>query len=168
MKSKGFTLIELMVVVAIIALLTSVVSALIGEGRDKARVQSFRSEIDQMVKAIELYRSDTGRLPGQGTSATPNYTLDETGEVNNTNNFDLKGILSSSDTPYLQAIPKPPFDGNMALVINPNTLRCEGSVTAPEYLIWVEGSKNIPSFMDWPALIEGGSTNINRRCFSIK
>ncbi len=169
MKSNGFTLIELMVVVAIIALLTSVVAALIGDGRDKAQAQAFRSEIDQLIKAVELYRADTGRLPGQ-TSGISTYVLNQAGAVEEaSSNFDLADILTDSATPYIQGIPKPPFTGYMALVVNPSGARCEGSDTSPEYLVWVMGERNIEDFMDWPALIPTAAEAPNNdiRCFSI-
>ena len=57
-KSLGFTLIELLVVVAIISLLTSVILVSVREARDKAKGRAFRQEMNELIKAIELYRAD--------------------------------------------------------------------------------------------------------------
>ena len=64
---KGFTLIELLVVIAIIAIIAGVVitftySATV-RGRDIRRKQN----VDQIVKAINLYFSENGHLPQNQT-----------------------------------------------------------------------------------------------------
>jgi prepilin-type N-terminal cleavage/methylation domain-containing protein len=172
MKTKGFTLIELLLVVAIIAMLTSVVMALIGTERDKARVRAFRREIEEMVNAIELYRADNGgRIPGFGTSIPYSYTKNESntaGAVSGSTQINLEAILSSATNPYLREVPAPPFDGEMAFVKTPN-YRCNGAVAAPEYQIWVTGTKNLEYFNDWSVLESTGGVEVaGVKCFAIK
>ena len=68
---KGFTLIEILIVVAIIALLAS--SVLIGfapaqrQGRDTRRIGDLR----QVQYALELYYSKCGYYPGSAQAGTP-------------------------------------------------------------------------------------------------
>jgi type II secretion system protein G len=67
-NNKGFTLIELMVVISIIGLLSSIVLASLKDARDKANVTKFKEEIRQMISALELYRGDNGKYPYEGQS----------------------------------------------------------------------------------------------------
>lgn len=172
MKTKGFTLIELLLVVAIIAMITSVVMALIGTERDKARVRAFRLGIEEMVKAIELYRGDHG---GQVPGANGNLSISYVKNMNKTSGFipgaskiELETILSGATSPYLRAVPAPPFDGQMVF-IKTSLYRCSGSVATPEYQIWVNGIKNLEYFQDWPNLESlAGVTQAGWKCFSIK
>jgi general secretion pathway protein G len=63
-KNKGFTLIELLVVIAIIGLLSSVILAALNSARKKAESAKIASDMLQVQKAIELYRSDNnGDVP---------------------------------------------------------------------------------------------------------
>ena len=62
-NNKGFTLIELLVVISIIGLLSSIVLASVKDARDKSSVTKFRSEMNQTINALELYRSTNGKYP---------------------------------------------------------------------------------------------------------
>jgi len=57
-NQQGFTLIELMVVVSIIALISTVALAALGDARAKARNTAKNSLVLEYVKALELYRSN--------------------------------------------------------------------------------------------------------------
>ncbi len=69
-NNKGFTLIELLVVIAIIGVLSSVVLASLNSARLKARNAQRLSDMNQLVRAIEMYRNDYGVYPpcGGGSS----------------------------------------------------------------------------------------------------
>ncbi len=62
-RTKGFTLIEILVVVAIISLLSSVVLAGVREAKQRAEVNAFVSQLKQVQTALELYRQDYGSYP---------------------------------------------------------------------------------------------------------
>ena len=66
-KRKGFTLVEIIVAVAIVALLASVVYANLGEGRKKARDAQRKSDFEQIQLALRVYR-DTN-----STNIYPSY-----------------------------------------------------------------------------------------------
>ena len=70
-KSAGFTLIEVMVVVAILAILASVIVPKLMSRPDEARVVAAKQDIATLVQALKLYRLDNLRYPSseQGLAA---------------------------------------------------------------------------------------------------
>ena len=68
---KGFTLIEIMVVVAIIAILGATVVPLIMDRPNEARVVRAKNDISSFSSALELYRLDNFNYPStdQGLEA---------------------------------------------------------------------------------------------------
>ena len=54
-KKLGFTLIELIVVIAVISLLTSIVISNLNTSRKKAQASKFASDMKQLQNAIYLY-----------------------------------------------------------------------------------------------------------------
>jgi general secretion pathway protein G len=68
---RGFTLLELLVVVAIIGLLVGYVAPRYFSQVGKSEVTAVRAQIDALEKALDTYRLDTGRYPSteQGLNA---------------------------------------------------------------------------------------------------
>lgn len=62
-KSKGFTLLELLVVIVIIGLLAGYVAPRYFSQVGKSEVQVAKAQIDAIEKALDQYRLDTRRLP---------------------------------------------------------------------------------------------------------
>lgn len=60
---SGFTLLELLVVVAIIGLLVAFVAPRYFGQVGRSEVNVARAQIDSFEKALDLYRLDTGRYP---------------------------------------------------------------------------------------------------------
>ncbi|CEP66034.1 Type II secretion system protein G [Moorella glycerini] len=88
---KGFTLIELMVVVVIIGILAAIaVPQFMGQS-DKAKISKAKADLKTIGSAIELYYTDNGALPPEGS----NNTLDANALQN-----------------YLKTIPQDPWGGN--------------------------------------------------------
>lgn len=72
-NKKGFTLIELLVVIAIIGILSSIVIASLNTARVKARNTKRLADINQLIKAIEMYHTDNGFYPTCVGGVNPDY-----------------------------------------------------------------------------------------------
>lgn len=62
-SQKGFTLIEVMIVVAILGVLATLVVVSVGGQTDKANITAAKSNISTISKALDLYKLDNFRYP---------------------------------------------------------------------------------------------------------
>ncbi len=98
--SKGFTFIELLVVLSIIGILFTIVLANIKLARDKAMSAKALQELSALQKAIELYKTDNVTYPLESTQAE---YYDQGGDTS------LKDALTPLLKPkYIQSIPTAP------------------------------------------------------------
>ena len=70
-RQRGFTLIELMVVLAILGVLAALVVPNVIGRADDARVTAARADVNNLMQALKLYRLDNQRYPSteQGLAA---------------------------------------------------------------------------------------------------
>lgn len=73
----GFTLIEVLLVVAILGILATVVAVNLGGHGERARMRATRASISAISTAIDMYEIDTGRIP-----ASLNNLVSGSGEPN--------------------------------------------------------------------------------------
>jgi type II secretion system protein G len=71
-NSKAFTLIELLIVIAVIAILVSIVLAVSSGVQEKGRRSKAEAEIAAVAAALESYKADNGDYPTNGTYGSTN------------------------------------------------------------------------------------------------
>lgn len=78
-KQKGFTLVELMVVVAVIAVLTAIAIPQFTSAADKARAAKENADIQTLISATQLYLIDknTSTAPTVETLYTEGYLSEQ-------------------------------------------------------------------------------------------
>jgi general secretion pathway protein G len=106
---RGFTLIEIMVVVVILSVLGALVVPQIIDKVDVAKVKRAQSDIRAIQTALDLYRLDNFKYPTteQGLQALVKQPADPT-------------ITNYAASGYLKSLPKDPW-GNIYQYVSPGT-----------------------------------------------
>ncbi|HEV2365175.1 MAG TPA: type II secretion system major pseudopilin GspG [Caulobacteraceae bacterium] len=64
-REAGFTLLEMLVVLAIMGLLAAIIAPQVLKYLDRSRVQTAKVQVQNISQALELYRLDMGGYPSQ-------------------------------------------------------------------------------------------------------
>jgi general secretion pathway protein G len=99
---RGFTLIEIMVVVVIISVLIGLVAPNILGRVDEARVTAAKADIASIGQALDMYRIDNGQYPSseQGLRAL----IEKPGATPQPRNWNPSGYMKK------KAVPRDPWD----------------------------------------------------------
>ena len=108
MKSKGFTLIEVLVVVMILGILAAIVVPRIMDRPDEAKRVAAKADIGSIVQALKLYRLDNQRYP----------TTEQGLEALVTKPVDAPIPPNWKPGGYLEKLPRDPW-GHSYLYLNP-------------------------------------------------
>ena len=103
---RGFTLLELLVVLLIIALLAGYVGPKMFDRLELAKVQTAQGQMKSLADALNQYRLDTGNYPDEALGL--NALTTRSANANN------------RQGPYLKALPPDPW-GNPYLFKNPGS-----------------------------------------------
>jgi len=94
-STKGFTIVELLIVIVVIAILAVVTTVAYNGVQDRANYSSAQHGLSAIRKAILIYQADNGAYPSTGGSW---LRYDSNGDST------VPGVVSS----YIASLPKPP------------------------------------------------------------
>ncbi len=99
-KNKGFTIIELIVVIAIIGVLAGIVAVNVNNYLKKSRDARRKTDISQLMAALELYYIERGEYPISGGASSPNSLWSNSGDTSwNTLQTALNGYITLPKDP---------------------------------------------------------------------
>lgn len=102
----GFTLLEMLVVLAIMAMLAAIVAPQVLKYLGSSRTQTAKVQIQNITAALELYRLDVGRYPSTEEGLTGLVTAPSTATGWNGPYLQRATALKDPwDQPYLYRIP---------------------------------------------------------------
>jgi type II secretion system protein G len=107
-REAGFTLIELMIVVAIIGILTSIAIPLYADIQKSARISKVRADIRTLASALVVYSTHCGNLPGSGAGSAAASDCTGDGLIQLTATQTRDNITAG---PFINALPFPPVGG---------------------------------------------------------
>ncbi|SDV48488.1 type II secretion system major pseudopilin GspG [Chitinasiproducens palmae] len=107
-RQRGFTLIEVMVVIAIIGILGALIVPKIMDRPNQARITAAKTDIASLKQALSLYRLDNGRYPSTEQGLRALVEKPSTDPV--PNNWKAGG--------YIERLPNDPW-GNPYQYLNP-------------------------------------------------
>lgn len=84
-RHQGFTIVELLIVIVVIAILATISVVAYNGIQDRAKNAQVQSDINQIQKKIELYYAENGAYPSTGGFNTSNVYVDSNCQIFTTN-----------------------------------------------------------------------------------
>lgn len=144
-QRKGFTLIELMVAIAIIAILATVGIVMYSTAQKSGRISKRVQDLNALKTALELYKSATGYYPSHTTANT--FTC-------------INGPLAVLAPNYMPVLPADPLDGANAGGANCYQYASNATTNSSDYklrtrlTISSSGEMTSAMFLQQPSLID--------------
>ncbi|MCD0461780.1 type II secretion system protein [Roseiconus lacunae] len=130
-KRNAFTLIEMVIVILILGVIAAVAAPRMFTTAEQAEINTTRQQLAVMRNAIEMYRAQTGRYPGDGELATAMeemlngpFPAPSIGSVDG-----LSGVYYDTTSTAEPVVPAPdstngwaykPHNGSLRLNLDPN------------------------------------------------
>lgn len=134
-KRRGFTLIEMLVVIAIIALLAGMLLPALSKARIRARVAKAKAEMLNIRVSIEQYYADYSTYPTNDSY----WNYGGTKSVAN-KNYGALYKLETDPKSYMSSIPMDPFDNSKPYMYFSNEDDEDGiSDTATAWVLFSKG-----------------------------
>jgi len=93
-KNRGFTLIEMMIVILVIAVLATIVGVAVRNAGERSKQAALTAHLTTLNNAIQLFNNDMGSFPADLTALTSTTNSDP-----------------NYNGPYLRAVPAHPYGG---------------------------------------------------------
>ena len=110
MRTRGFTLVQILIVVVILGILAAIVIPQFTDASTEAKASSLMSDLQTMRSQIQLYKiQHNDNFPGiaNGThTATAGFEASLTGQT------DIYGVAGTTFGPYVQQIPTNGFNNS--------------------------------------------------------
>lgn len=150
MRSKGFTLLELLVAIAVLAIISGAIFSLIGQGPSRyARDSRRKSDLEQIRSALELYRNSNTTYP-PCSGGTANCVV---------SSANIPGLTTS----YINPMPDDPLSTTRDYRYAPAAAgggTCDGGATRCVTYSLCGALEKVTS----PAVSCGGSNNCGATC----
>jgi general secretion pathway protein G len=107
-KKRGFTLVELLIVIIIIAVLAAVAIPKFANSSQKSKESALRAELSLLRNAVELFKNDTGCYPAS-LSDLAATTAPATGKDKDGSDYTI--TASNYKGPYISRVNPDPVSG---------------------------------------------------------
>lgn len=102
MRNRGFTIVELLIVIVVIAILAAITVVAYNGIQQSARDSNRKSDVQLIVKALELYYAENNNYPPGSGSTTINNSWSTTADAS-------WGNLVTALQPYVSKLPRDPI-----------------------------------------------------------